>query len=294
MKKVFVRAALTVLGFLFSWNGSYAEEGGIVTDFTNFLMSVKPGQYLTYHDAFNINLFQLYLEKTPTTEGGVGDLLGFSLKIDLGKDTEVFRVVRPGGRESGIRYDLSSSDTDLFRVIGIGGDEYDFQEAYFHAIAPVGKGIDIYVGKFFTLAGADVMESKDSYNFSPSLLFDFAIPITLTGLRLHYGKGPLDFTVGVNNGWNPWQAQDIYNGKAIEARIGLTHGNFSLGVVDLVGSDKSNLDNHLRNDLDFVATVAPTKKLNLVANFDYGLEQKITNAHLGLVDKNVQWWGIGG
>src|SRR5919109_748090 len=113
MKRFLIRVALTALGLLFSWNGSYADEGGVVADLTNFLRSIKPGHYLTYHDPFNINLLQLYIEKTPTIEGGLGDLVGFSLKIDLGRDTEVFRTVGLGRSDSGIKYGLCSRDTDV-------------------------------------------------------------------------------------------------------------------------------------------------------------------------------------
>ncbi|MER3446438.1 MAG: hypothetical protein C4291_06115 [Candidatus Dadabacteria bacterium] len=266
------------------------EEKGAVSDLTNFLKSIKPGLYIdtsyefnfnnpkssnnqlrifdTEHNAFNINLAQIYLERIPTIEGGYANLVGFRVKLDFGEDT------------------------DVFHARGLGGDEFDLQEAFIHVLAPVGKGLDIYVGKFVTLAGAEVIESKDNFNFSRSLLFGFAIPFTHTGIRLHYAAAPLDFTIGVNNGWDV--VKDNNKGKTVEARIGLTYGIFSIGVVDYVGPEQDNSDSHFRNLIDVVASITPTKKLNLVANFDYGIEQKVTNPDLGLVDKRVSWWGIAG
>ncbi len=272
------------------------EQKGVASDLTNFLKSIKPGLYLdtsyefnfnnpkcptsgcpgnnqlrvfdTEHNSFNINLFQLYLERNPTTEGGYANLVGFRVKLDFGEDT------------------------DVFRAAGLGSNGFDLQEAFIHVLAPVGKGLDIYIGKFVTLAGAEVIERKDDFNYSRSLLFGFAIPFTHTGLRLHYATGPLDFIVGVNNGWD--DVKDNNKGKTVEARIGLTHGIFSLGVVDYVGPEQPDNNSHFRNLLDVVATLTPTKKLNLVANFDYGVEQKVTNPALNLVNKNVSWWGIAG
>lgn len=266
------------------------EEKGVVSDLTNFLKSIKPGLYIdtsyefnfnnpkssnnqlrvfdTEHNAFNINLAQIYLERIPTTEGGYANLVGFRVKLDFGEDT------------------------DVFHARGLGGNELDLQEAFIHVLAPVGKGLDIYVGKFVTLAGAEVIESKDNFNFSRSLLFGFAIPFTHTGIRLHYAAAPLDFTIGVNNGWDV--VKDNNKGKTIEARIGLTHGIFSIGVVDYIGPEQDNSDSHFRNLLDVVASISPMSRLNIIANFDYGVEQRFTNADLGLSDKRVSWWGIAG
>lgn len=265
------------------------EQKGAVSDLVNFLKTIKPGLYIdtayiynfnrpesrtnqlrvfdTDSNSFMINLAQIYLERAPTTEGGYANLVGFRLKLDFGKDPNVFQE-------------------------GLGATNFDLQEAYLHVLAPVGKGLDIYIGKFVTLAGAEVIESKDNFNYSRSILFGFAIPFTHTGLRLHYATGPLDFTVGVNNGWD--DADSINNGKTIEARVGLTYGIFSIGVVDLVGPEQTSNSGHYRNVIDVVATLNPIKKLTLQANVDYGYEQDVTNSNLDLLNANVKWWGIAG
>ena len=265
------------------------EEKGAVSDLTNFLKSIKPGLYIDFAYVENFNnpqsqnnqmqvfdtransfwfdLAQLYLERTPTTEGSWANLVGFRIKLDFGQDPNVFQE-------------------------GLGANGFDLQEAYLHVLAPVGKGIDIYIGKFVTLASAEVIESKDNFNYSRSLLFGFAIPFTHTGLRLHYATGPFDFTVGVNNGWD--DAKDNNNGKTVEARIGLTHGIFSIGVVDYVGPEQSDNSTHFRNLVDVLATLTPINKLTLQANVDYGYEQDVTNANLGLAEANVKWWGVAG
>jgi hypothetical protein len=297
-KIVFV---LIALGLVFSWRVSYADETGpatntepatntgAVTDLANFLKSIKPGIFIdtayienfnnprdhtnqlrvfdTDSNSFMINLAQIYLERIPTTEGGYANLVGFRIKLDFGEDPNVFQE-------------------------GLGSHGFDLQEAYLHILAPVGKGIDIYIGKFVTLAGEEVIESKDNFNYSRSLLFGFAIPFTHTGLRLHYAVAPFDFTLGINNGWD--NAQGNNNGKTVEARIGLTHGIFSIGVVDLLGPEQNNNSTHYRNVLDVVATLTPTSKLTLAANFDYGYEQDVTNAGINLQNQNVKWWGIAG
>ncbi len=49
-------------------------------------------------------------------------------------------------------------------------DQY-LKEGYLEYLAPVGKGLQINVGKFVTPAGAEVIETKDNWNYSRGLLF---------------------------------------------------------------------------------------------------------------------------
>ena len=62
----------------------------------------------------------------------------------------------------------------------------NIEEAFGSYLAPVGKGLQIDVGKFVTNAGAEVIEAKDDFNYSRSLLFQLAIPLYHSGVRLTY------------------------------------------------------------------------------------------------------------
>jgi len=260
--------------------------------FFDFIKSIKPSFYVdtsygynfnnprsgnnslrifdTDHNDFNIHLFQLAFKKTPTTEGGIADLIGFGVKLDFGEDADIIGA-------SGL------GDPD---------DEFDLQEAYIHVLAPLGNGLDIYAGKYVTLAGSEVIESKDNFNFSRSFLFGFAIPFTHTGVRLHYPVGALDFILGLNNGWD--NVDDNNDGKTIESRVGLTLGMLSLGVVGYFGPEQDGVDSDWRELIDVVATLTPIENLILQVNLDFAWEQGVTNADLGLDDEGVFWWGIAG
>lgn len=266
------------------------DEGGQA--FLDFIKSIKPSFYVdtayqynfnnprsglnqlrvfdVEHNEFDLHLFQLAFKKTPITEGGLADLIGFGVKLSFGEDADIFAA-------SGL------GDPD---------DEFDLQEAYIHVLAPVGNGLDIYAGKYVTLAGAEVIESKDNFNFSRSFLFGFAIPFTHTGVKVHYPAGPLDFILGVNNGWD--NVDDNNDGKTIESRIGLNLGIFSLGVVGYFGPEQEGVDGDWRELIDVVATLTPLENLILQVNLDFAWEQGVTNADLALDEEGVFWWGIAG
>jgi hypothetical protein len=74
---------------------------------------------------------------------------------------------------------------------------------YVEALAPVGRGIDIKMGKMTALTGLEVIESKDNWFYSHSFLYTFAMPHTVTGLRASTPVvDGVTVTAGVNNGWD--------------------------------------------------------------------------------------------
>jgi hypothetical protein len=80
------------------------------------------------------------------------------------------------------------------------GPEIDITQAYLSFTSGQFTGI---VGKFETLAGAEVIESPSDYNISRSILFGYAVPLTHAGGRLTWAESSaLSFIVGLNKGWN--------------------------------------------------------------------------------------------
>ncbi len=325
-RKIMLAIALAVMVLLFSWEVAYAQEEkqgevpgeekaeefsgegekakepsaeekekGAVSDLINFIKSIHPGFYIdtayqwnfnrpqnglnqfrvfdVEDNEFNLHLFQLSFRRYPTMEGSLLNLVGFGVKLDFGEDADVIAATGLGDED----------------------DAFDLQEAYIHILAPIGNGIDIYGGKFVTLAGAEVIESKDDFNYSRSFLFGFAIPFTHTGVRIHYSIAPFDFIVGLNNGWD--QVDDINDGKTIETRIGLNFEKFSIGVVGYFGPEEENVDGDWRELIDVVATFTPIEKLTLVANLDLGWQQDVDMINPVTdeqFEEDVFWWGVAG
>jgi hypothetical protein len=78
--------------------------------------------------------------------------------------------------------------------------DIDLTQAYVSGTAGVFTGI---VGKFETLAGAEVIESPSDLNFSRSILDGFAEPFTHTGGRLTWAyNSSLSLIFGMNKGWD--------------------------------------------------------------------------------------------
>jgi hypothetical protein len=68
---------------------------------------------------------------------------------------------------------------------------------------PIGNGLDIYMGKFVTFLGYEVIESPANLNFSRGLLFTNAIPLTHTGIYGDYKfNDTVEVKLGIVDGWN--------------------------------------------------------------------------------------------
>jgi len=178
---------------------------------------------------------------------------------------------------------------------GPGGTEPNFaqnlKEAYLEYMAPVGKGLQINVGKFVTPAGAEVIETKDNWNYTRGILFAWAIPYTHTGLSAKYAfNSKFALTGYLVNGWNNSSETNPVNGNS-----GKTTGfsaaftpssKFSFIENYLVGPEGFSDNSNYRHLSDTVITFNPTAKLSLMANFDYGHDRVGTDA---------KWWsGIAG
>jgi putative OmpL-like beta-barrel porin-2 len=146
------------------------------------------------------------------------------------------------------------------------------KEGYLSYLAPMGKGLQIDVGKFVTNAGAEVVETKDNWNYSRSLLFSWAIPYFHFGVRAKYTFNSKASLSGfLLNGWN--NSVDNNSGKTTGFTLALNPTKkLGFGENYYVGPEQTNNHSNFRHLTDTVVTFTPNSKLSLMANFDYGHE----------------------
>lgn len=149
----------------------------------------------------------------------------------------------------------------------------NLMQAYGSFRAPVGRGLTLDFGKFMTSLNAEVLRTRDNYNYSRSLLFSYAIPCYHFGLRASYPLSPT-LTVGaqVVNGWNRVRGKDP--GKTLvgtatwkpHSRVSLTHSVIS-------GVERPQGQPSRRTVWDSVAVVTATSRLSLQFSHDYGVDR---------------------
>jgi hypothetical protein len=227
---------------------------------------------------FGLNMIELIADKAPdATAGRVGYhvSLGFGQAMNLVNSTEVGNGIP------------NATITNF--------DQY-LKEGYIDYL--VGKKLTVTVGKFVTPAGAEVIESKDNWNYSRGLLFSWAIPYFHFGASAKYAfNSKFSVTGYLVNGWN--NSIDNNTGKTTGFSAAWTpNAKWSIIENYLVGPEQANNNGDFRNLTDTVISYNPTAKLSLMANYDYGRDHVTTGTSTGVGPftdlYQTKWSGLAG
>ena len=249
-----------------------------------------------------LNMMELVLDKAPDPMGGAAGRTGYHVALGYGQAMNIINASE----------DASSATT------GLGGDfdtvnqapgfgQY-LKEAYFSYLAPIGKGLQVDVGKFVTPMGAEVIESKDNWNYSRGLLFSYAIPFFHFGARAKYiFNDKYSMTGFLVNGWN--NTLDNNSGKTYGVSFALTPTKkLTITPTYLAGPEAPtgvfgpnatgglvNVNDAWRQTLDVVVAYNPTAKLSFLLNGDYGRgDRTVTNFESSPFILSPPVWWAGG
>ena len=229
-------------------------------------------------NSFVLDLVELVFQKDPAIGGA-----GYKLKLSAG---ETAKLIHAAG-------------------MGAAGESIDVTEAYISYTAAIGKGLRFDLGKMGTFVGAEVMEAKDNPNYSRSFLYNYAEPLTHTGLKASYAfTDALNAGLFIVNGWD--NATDNNKGKSYGVSVNFAPAEIFSGYVNVltgpeqdaqgpnaptVGSANSNN----RSLVDLVATIKPLKPLSIILNYDTAREQNVPGAVLPSgTSAGVKWSGFSG
>ena len=163
------------------------------------------------------------------------------------------------------------------------------EQAFLSVKPPKAKGFELDFGKFVTSAGAEVIEAKDNWNYSRSLLFVNAIPYWHFGARTSLPVSKTD-TIGFQlvNGWN--NVAKSNGGVTGVFTNALTTPKVAWTLNYIVGPENANTTAGLRNLIDTTLLFTPPGKFNAYINFDYGSNQNEVVAEGN--KKLVTWDGV--
>ncbi|MEO8049316.1 MAG: porin [Acidobacteriota bacterium] len=202
-----------------------------------------PGENALYN--FNFNANQMSLSMAKLTMSHDADPVGFRVDLGFGKAFDVIHGSEPSGGSGFLR---------------------NIEQAYVSLKSS--KGIELDAGQFVTSAGAEVIEAKDDWNYSRSILFAWAIPYYHFGIRTVLPVGS-HFTGGfqVVNGWN--NVEDNNTGKTMGFVGNFTSSKVSWANDYYTGPENTGTNKGWRNLYDTTVLFTPSSKFNAYLNFDY-------------------------
>jgi len=166
-------------------------------------------------------------------------------------------------------------------------DQLNYIEQAFLSVKPAkAKGFELDFGKFVTAAGAEVIEAKDNWNYSRSILFAWAIPYWHFGARTSMPVTKSE-TIGVQlvNGWN--NISKTNGGVTIGVTSSYVKPKATLNLNYYGGPENATTTTGWRHLFDGTLLLTPSSKFNAYVNYDYGQNR---NAIVAQGNKDLDHW----
>jgi hypothetical protein len=198
------------------------------------------------HNTFSMSLAELVFHKDP-------DPVGFRMDLDFGPTTDFVHC--------GVINCLDTHGEANYKNI---------QQAYVSWATPLGPKLE--VGKFVTHMGAEVIESKDNWNYTRGLLFAYAIPYYHAGARVNVPLGDMFFVNGYAlNGWN--NVVENNDSKTFGATIGITPTPMLPILLNWIGPEEAFGD---RQVYEAIVTLNATDSLSFMVDYNSGSQDDAT------------------
>lgn len=228
-----------------------------------------------------------YLYNLADPTSGENDLRVFdhlhnTFTIDL-VEAELRREAPLGG--SGFSLKLTAGEAARFiHSRGLGSDEpFDLTEAYLDYRFDVLDGLRLRAGKFSTYFGAELLEAWNNPNTSRTYLFNYALPVSHTGIMAELVWAGLSLRLFGLNGWDC--TADNNEMKSIGASLGYASGDRLFAMFNvLAGPEQDGNTGDWRVLFDLVISGRPLPWLSLTAAGAYGRDR--------VGGETVAWHGV--
>jgi hypothetical protein len=206
-----------------------------------------------------LNQFVINFERALAPQPGEFDW-GFKLQFMYGSDA---RFIHSLGL---------LSDTAATSIV-----QPDLVEGYLNLHFPIISegGLDLKLGKFVTLEGAETIDPRTNFFYSHSYIFNFGIPFNHTGaLATFHATKWLDLMAGVTRGVNT-SIDDNNDALAFHGGIGLNfnEGKIVVAASTHIGPETPNNNHDQRYLSDITTTWKITDKLTSITDLNYALDE---------------------
>ena len=245
---------------------------------------------------FQLNQLNLFIQRAVATEGDKWD---FGCRFDAMYGTDSIFTQAYGVPSFDVNSGLpkNRSHWDL-NILGHDGNRfYDIAlpQAYLESYVPVGNGLNVKAGHFYTPIGYETVPAPDNFFYTHAYTMQYGEPFTHTGIMSNYaidknwavmgGAVTGSATGGWDGGWDQqlgnwggiggttWTSDD----KDTSANISGTYGGTS---------EQNNSDWYLYS---IVLKHNLTDKTHLMLQHDHGFAN---NVLINGVSQDAQWYGI--
>ncbi|MDP2904213.1 MAG: porin [Methylovulum sp.] len=238
-----------------------------------------------------LNQLNAYIQRAVATEGSAWDF-GARFDVMFGTDAAFTQAYGAySGNNPGWDLDLlrdRSGRPDSNRFYGLA-----VPQAYAEIYAPIGNGLNIKVGHFYTPIGYETVPAPDNFFYSHAYTMQFGEPFTHTGLMANYAvNSNWSFMGGVvsgseTGGWDGNFDAQLGNWAGLMGATYTADNGTSINVSGTYGAT-SEINNADWSMYSIVLKHNITEKTHLVLQHDHGFADG--NAAFGTTD--AEWYGV--
>jgi Putative beta-barrel porin-2, OmpL-like. bbp2 len=233
-----------------------------------------PTSYADRDSELQMNQLYLYAEKAVNREGSEWDLGG---RVDFMFGTDAYKTQSFNHFDSSL---ISSKDLRFYDIA--------FPQAYLEAFAPIGNGLSIKAGHFYTIVGKEGVTAPGNFFYSRNYSFTWAGPFTHTGVLLNY---PVNNNISVDAGgvmgWdnvdNQAGAWNFLGGVKLN-----NDDNSTSASLHVVTGDYSETVSANRTRYTLLINHDFTDRIHYTFQHDYAFQDQ----HPLLLGKTAHWYGI--
>jgi hypothetical protein len=228
---------------------------------------------------------------TNLANGQSNDLYNFNDRTDQFSLAEARITFNRNPSPVGVHADVVFGRVNAFLHPDVAKYDDDYLEQAYVSYTPKhAHGTEFDFGQWVTPMGAEVIEAKDNWNYSRSILFSWAIPYYHFGFR---SSTPVTktWTLGAMlfNGWN--NTINSEGGPSGGVMSTLTLPKYTWSVNYCTGPEKNGDGPDMyRQMFDTTVLLTPTVKFNAYINVDYGHNH--TDASGPVAAADAHWGGV--
>ena len=201
---------------------------------------------------------------------------------------------QPGEFDWGFKLQfMYGSDARFIHSLGLFDDtastsivQPDLVEAYLNLHFPIisDGGLDLKLGKFVTLEGAETIDPRTNFFYSHTYIFNFGIPFNHTGaLATFHATKWLDLYSGITRGVNT-SLDDNNDNVSFQGGVGLNllDGKLTVLATTSIGPETPNNNHDQRYLNDITVTAKITDKFTSITDLNYARDEVIDAQAYGI------------
>ncbi len=242
---------------------------------------------------FQLNQLNLFFQRSVATEGNSFDI-GGRVDVMFGTDAIFTQAYGVPGVELGTGQPLDRGAWDL-KLINERFYNLAIPQAFLEMYIPVGNGLNVKVGHFYTPIGYETVPAPDNFFYTHAYTMQFGEPFTHTGIMANYTVDDNWAVMGgvvtgsATGGWDGSFDQQLGNWSGLMgATWTSTDKNTSLNVSGTYGG-RSEISDEDWSLYSIVFKHNITEKAHMVLQHDHGFADGLAVSD-NLVD--TEWYGV--